>query len=107
MPGKCPRDGLGANPGTSGTSRPDLCVIPRRLDRMSAGQSGHVHVMVVLLSRTVGVPLNLLIFVLFPILPCGRGVLFFRFFIKCQFRKFGDTIGETPREQSQCQAWVS
>ena len=26
MPRKCPRDGLGASPGTSKTSRPDLCV---------------------------------------------------------------------------------
>ena len=26
MPRKCPGDGLGANPGTSGMSRPDLCV---------------------------------------------------------------------------------
>ena len=43
MPRKCPRDGLGANPGTPGMSRPDLCVIPHRLDRMSAGQMGHIH----------------------------------------------------------------
>ena len=41
MSRKCPGDGLGANPGTSGTSRPDLCVIPHRLDRTSAGQTGH------------------------------------------------------------------
>ena len=40
---KCPGDGVGANPGTSGTSRPDLCVTPHTLDRMSAGQTGHFH----------------------------------------------------------------
>ena len=28
MPRKCPEDSLGASPGTSGTSRPDLCVVP-------------------------------------------------------------------------------
>ena len=46
---KCPRDRLGASPGTSGTSWPDLRVMPHRLDRMSrdkrdisAGQTGHV-----------------------------------------------------------------
>ena len=43
MPRKCPGDGLGANPGTPGTSRPDLCVIPYRLDKMFAGQTGHSH----------------------------------------------------------------
>ena len=42
-PRKCPGDGLGGESGTSGTSRPDLCAIPNRLDRMSAGQTGHVH----------------------------------------------------------------
>ena len=43
MPGKYSRDGLGASPGTSSTSRPDFCVIPHRLDRMSAGETGHLY----------------------------------------------------------------
>ena len=43
MPQKWPGDGLGASPETSGTSRPDSCAIPHRLDRMSAGQTGHFH----------------------------------------------------------------
>ena len=38
MPRKCLGVGSGAN-----TSGPDLCVIPYRLDRMSAGQTGHFH----------------------------------------------------------------
>ena len=41
LPWKCPGDGLGASPGTSGTSRRGLRAIPHRLDRMSAGQTGH------------------------------------------------------------------
>ena len=52
MPQKCPGDSLGSSPRTSGMSRPDLCVIPDRLDGMSAGQQdistgqmGNVHVM--------------------------------------------------------------
>ena len=32
---------LGPTPGTSGTSRPDFCLIPHGLDRMSTGQTGH------------------------------------------------------------------
>ena len=48
------RGRLRANPGTSGTFRPDSCVILHRLDGMSAGQmgtfptgqTGHVHGMV-------------------------------------------------------------
>ena len=53
MPRGCPGDCLGSL-GTSGTSRPDLCFIPRRLDRMSRwdrreismGQTGHIDGMV-------------------------------------------------------------
>ena len=37
----CVRDGLGANPRTSGMSLPHLRVILHRLGRMSAGQTGH------------------------------------------------------------------
>ena len=43
MPRKCPGDGLGASPRTSGTFPPDFCAIPHGLDRMSAGQTGHFH----------------------------------------------------------------
>ena len=43
MPRKCRADGLGASPGTCGTSQPDCCGLPHRLDRMSMGQMGHVH----------------------------------------------------------------
>ena len=43
MPRKCAGDGLEASLGTSGTSRPDVCAIPHRFDRMSAGQTGHFH----------------------------------------------------------------
>ena len=42
-PWRCPEDGLGANRGTSGTSRPNLRAVPRRLDRVSARQMGHFH----------------------------------------------------------------
>ena len=39
---KCPGDSLGASPaGRLGRPKLDLCVIPHRLDRMSAGQTGH------------------------------------------------------------------
>ena len=34
----------GRVPGTPKTSRPDSCVIPHRLDRVSAGQTEHFHV---------------------------------------------------------------
>ena len=49
MPRKCPGDGLGASPGTPGTSRPDLCVIPHsgvnksareRIGRQNLSQKG-------------------------------------------------------------------
>ena len=42
MPRKCPGDDLGASPKDIRASpRPDSCVNPHRLDRMSAGQTGH------------------------------------------------------------------
>ena len=37
---KCPGTAGGRGPGTS---EPDFCATPRRLDRMSAGQTGHFH----------------------------------------------------------------
>ena len=45
MPRKCPGygRGVGGNPGTSGSSRPGVCVIPQRSDRMCAGQTGQIH----------------------------------------------------------------
>ena len=33
----------GRVPRPPGTSRPDFCIIAHRLDRMSAGQTGHFH----------------------------------------------------------------
>ena len=67
MPRKCPEDGLGANGGTSGTSRPDLCAIPHILgsppDRqdISTGQRSTGW----LWSRSGDVPPNFFMFIVF------------------------------------------